>query len=191
MFLFPDIYYPQFTFYSHPNTECNCVLSVPGAPDPPIEVQVISCHGKSAEIVWQAGPNNGDDISGFIIQYNTSESKDTWHDSDDRSLGEDQTAYVNLNPWGTYSFRVLAMNSVGISKPSKATKRSCTTPPERPYRNPDNVHTTTDKKGMLVIEWTVSILLSSFLWVISDSIRIFAEGNKFKITAPNVFQIAY
>ncbi|XP_067685215.1 neuroglian-like isoform X1 [Haliotis asinina] len=130
-------------------------LTVRSAPEPPIEVQVISCHGKSAEIVWQAGPNNGDDITGFIIQYNTSESKDTWHDSDDRSLGDEQTAYVNLNPWGTYSFRVLAMNSVGISKPSKPTKRSCTTPPERPYRNPDNVHTTTEKKGMLVIEWTV------------------------------------
>ncbi|XP_041350235.1 neuroglian-like [Gigantopelta aegis] len=129
-------------------------LTVRGAPDPPAEVQVISCHGHSAELVWQPGRSNGEKISRFVVQFNTSEDTEVWHDYFEEIRGGEHTAFIDLPPWGTYAFRVLAKNKVGLSKPSAVTRKMCTPPPDRPDGNPKNVRTRTDEKGKLVVEWT-------------------------------------
>ncbi|KAK6175692.1 hypothetical protein SNE40_014093 [Patella caerulea] len=129
-------------------------LTVRNAPDPPVDVQVITCHGHSAEIMWTPGASNGDPISKYIVQFNTSENSNNWFNYFEEFPGDMNNVFVELSPWGTYSFRVIARNSVGMSKPSQSTVRNCTTPPDRPDGNPKDVRTRTDRKGMLVIEWT-------------------------------------
>ncbi|XP_041347734.1 neuroglian-like [Gigantopelta aegis] len=129
-------------------------LTVRGVPDPPQEVQIISCHGHSAEIVWQPSGNNGAKISEFFIQFNTTDDPDSWHQYYESFRGNVQSAFIDLAPWGTYAFRIVAKNAVGISDPSSVTDRTCTPPPDRPDGNPKDVHTRTDKKGMLSIVWT-------------------------------------
>ncbi|ESO91343.1 hypothetical protein LOTGIDRAFT_153779 [Lottia gigantea] len=128
-------------------------LTVRSVPDPPVNVRLNTCHGHSAEITWQPGPNNGDPISKYIVQFNTSENKDHWFDYFEKFPGDMNNVFVEMSPWGTYSFRVIAKNSVGQSKPSESTVGNCTTPPDRPDGNPKSVRTRTDKKGMLVIQW--------------------------------------
>ena len=120
-------------------------------------MQIISCHGHSAEIVWQPSGNNGAKISEFFIQFNTTDDPDKWHQYYESFRGNVQSAFIDLPPWGTYAFRVLAKNTVGTSKPSDVTERTCNPPPDRPDGNPKDVHTRTDKTGMLSIVWTVSI----------------------------------
>lgn len=136
-------YYPLFIFPS-------------GPPEPPIEVRVQSCHGNTAEISWLPGKSNGAKILGYMVQFNLSDKSETWYDYYDECPGDTTQAFVSLSPYGTYSFRVIARNAVGASQPSFSTTRECTTPPDRPDRNPSGVQTRTDKKGFLVIEWEVS-----------------------------------
>lgn len=127
-----------------------------GPPDPPHDVRVLGCHGNTAEIAWVPGRSNGANTTGFTVQFNLRDSPDTWFDFYEEILPDKNKSYVELSPYGTYSFRVLARNEVGTSRPSSVTSRECTTPPDRPDRNPGGVRTKTDKKGYLVIEWEVS-----------------------------------
>ncbi|CAG5134977.1 unnamed protein product, partial [Candidula unifasciata] len=124
-------------------------LQIKSAPDPPTNVKVTSCHGNSAGLSWDPGNDNGAEILGYTVQFNTSDYPDIWLVFFFFTL-----LTLQLYPWGTYSFRVKARNILGSSKPSAATSRMCTTPPDRPDRNPSNVRTRTDVKKTLVVEWT-------------------------------------
>uniref|UniRef100_A0A2C9KKB0 Uncharacterized protein n=1 Tax=Biomphalaria glabrata TaxID=6526 RepID=A0A2C9KKB0_BIOGL len=129
-------------------------LQVKSTPDPPSNVKVSSCHGNSAGLTWDAARENGAEILGYVVQFNTSDHPDIWHDYDEQFDGSTRVATLQLYPWGTYSFRVKARNVMGSSKPSATTTRMCTTPPDRPDRNPTNVRTRTDTKKTLAVEWT-------------------------------------
>lgn len=96
------------------------------------------------------------------MQFNTSESPDNWMYYYDEISGDVLTTRINLSPWGSFSFRLLAKNEVGFSKPSDPTKQQCTTPPEKPGGNPKDVRTLTHKMGKLIVTWTVSFLSVSF-----------------------------
>ena len=63
---------------------------------------------------------------------------------------------IMLSPWGNYSFRVLAKNKLGTSRPSKPTARICSTPPDVPHHNPRGICTINRKPHQLVITWKVS-----------------------------------
>jgi len=58
-----------------------------------------------------------------------------------------------MSPWANYTFRVIARNKIGPSIPSLHSL-VCTTPPDVPFKNPENVkgHGTTPNN--LVISWT-------------------------------------
>ncbi|KAH9488676.1 hypothetical protein Btru_042145 [Bulinus truncatus] len=128
-------------------------LTVLRPPDPPHDVRVIRCYGIYAELSWVPGKSNGAEISHFIIQYMMKESPDSWFDFYDEVSGDKNTSTVQIQPYGTFKFRVVAHNSVGASRPSMVTSHECYTPPEKPDKNPHNVHAETDKKGFLVIAW--------------------------------------
>ncbi|KAH3835509.1 hypothetical protein DPMN_108862 [Dreissena polymorpha] len=108
-----------------------------------------------AELQWTPGRDGGANITGYLVQFNTSDNPSEWINYHDEIPGKVQTTYVNLPPWGMYNFRVLARNKVDYSKPSNPTRQPCTTPPERPSTNPKDVRTQTHKKGKLIVSWTV------------------------------------
>lgn len=118
-------------------------------------MEVRSCHGNRAELAWRAAPANGAKIREYSLEFNTSDAPDVWYPYYERIPGDRHEFFVDLAPYGTYTFRLLARNDIGDSQPSDVTRRSCTTPPDKPDRNPKQVVTRTHKKGYLVIEWTV------------------------------------
>ena len=61
---------------------------------------------------------------------------------------------VAMSPWSNYTFRVIARNKVGESLPSGHSK-TCLTPEDVPYKNPDNVEGRGTEQGNIVIYWTV------------------------------------
>lgn len=67
-----------------------------------------------------------------------------------------------MTPFANYTFRVIAKNKIGPSPPSEHSNR-CTTPPDRPYKNPDNVKGYGVTSTNLVIKWTVSPFFSMSL----------------------------
>ncbi|RUS88636.1 hypothetical protein EGW08_003595, partial [Elysia chlorotica] len=129
-------------------------LKIESAPDPPNNVKLVSCHGNSAALSWNPGEENGNKVIEFQVQFNTSDNPDVWHDFEERFDQKSRMVTLELYPGLTYSFRVKARNVLGSSKPSIPADRKCTTPPDRPDRNPRNVRTNTGVKGTLVIEWT-------------------------------------
>ena len=114
--------------------------------------------GNTAELIWEPGNDGGSKIVSYLVQFNTSENPVHWNYYFEEIPGDVKTIHINLPPWGTYSFRILAKNGVGYSEPSLPTKDQCTTPPEKPGGNPKDVRTLTYKKGKLIVTWTVSIL---------------------------------
>lgn len=109
--------------------------------------------------MWKAGPDHGAKVTHYLLQFNASDAPDVWYDYYETIDGEKLRFFAELPPWGTYTFRLLAHNELGVGPPSRATALACTTPPDRPDRNPKNVRTRTHKKKFLVVEWTVSIRL--------------------------------
>ena len=70
----------------------------------------------------------------------------------------DSSFKVSMSPWSNYTFRVIARNKVGESLPSSHSK-TCLTPEDVPYKNPDNVEGRGTAPNNLVIYWTVSVRL--------------------------------
>lgn len=58
-----------------------------------------------------------------------------------------------MSPWANYTFRIIAWNKIGQSTPSGHSDM-CTTQPEVPHKNPDNVVGEGDAPDNLVIKWT-------------------------------------
>ncbi|KAK3101285.1 hypothetical protein FSP39_002402 [Pinctada imbricata] len=138
--------------------KCSAELTVKGPPDPPRNVEILTCPGRhQAELIWEDGNNNGEEIVSYLVQYNSSMNPFYWNSAYDEvtpnDLKKSNSYFINLAPWGKYSFRVLAKNNLGYSEPSKPTPSSCDTPPSRPFGNPQNVATKTDKMGKLIITW--------------------------------------
>ena len=136
-------------------------------PDPPIDVQLVSCEVRIAQIQWRLISENYSPVSQFIIQYNTSFDADYWHVARTQLPRDRFYQRIALSPWGNYSFRVVAQNGLGMSRPSIPTKDRCTTPPDVPHHNPKDVCTLNDDPHKLVITWHVSrinvFIFSSFL----------------------------
>ncbi|XP_076469463.1 neuroglian-like [Babylonia areolata] len=130
------------------------VVTVKGRPAAPTHLEIRSVHGNRAELVWQAGPDHGAKVTQYLLQFNTSDTPDVWYDYFETIPGDKLQTFVDLPPWGTYTFRLIARNELGYGEPSLATPQSCTTPPDRPDRNPKDVITLTHKRRHLIVEWT-------------------------------------
>lgn len=128
-------------------------LTVKGRPDPPYDVRMVSCSTLKAEVAWIPGSDNNDPIIEYIIYYNTSfDEPDTFREGT-RTSSNKQLAQVRLQPWTNYTFSVRARNSLGLSERSLFTPAFCTTPQQKPYRNPKNVCTVNRGAHELAIVW--------------------------------------
>ncbi|CAH1112856.1 unnamed protein product [Psylliodes chrysocephalus] len=130
--------------------EAQTQLNLQGIPNPP-QLLGVECHIKDATIQWRPMGDNLAPILYYIIQYNTSFIPEEWKDFG-QAPSSDSIYNVNLAPWANYTFRVIAVNKIGQSKPSLHSE-VCTTPAEVPRTNPDNVRLEGDEDN-LVITWT-------------------------------------
>ena len=134
------------------------MLYISAVPSPPYNVELVTCMGHKADLDWRDGSDGGDPIKGYLVQYNTSDNPNYWNSNyEEIPISTPVPRTIDLSPWGTYSFRVLARNSIGYSEPSLPTKEPCPVPPGHPDRNPDKVGTKTDRKYKLVITWEVGV----------------------------------
>ncbi|VVD05769.1 unnamed protein product [Leptidea sinapis] len=122
-------------------------------PNPPA-LDGIECHEKLATLRWHSMGDNRAPILRYSIQYNTTFTPDTWEVASDNVPAIDTSWTVELSPWANYTFRVIAFNKIGASTPSSHSD-VCTTQPDVPYKNPDNVEGKGRDPTNMVITWSV------------------------------------
>lgn len=128
-------------------------------PNPP-GLDGIECHEKTAMLRWHSRGDNRAPILRYSIQHNTSFTPDTWDVVSDSVPAIDTSWSIELSPWANYTFRVVAWNKIGASPPSPHSD-VCTTQPDVPYKNPDNVAGEGSDPTNMVITWSVSALHST------------------------------
>ncbi|XP_049962681.1 neuroglian [Schistocerca serialis cubense] len=130
----------------------SATLTVQDVPNPP-ELQYVTCSKREARINWKPMGDNRAPILRYIIQYNTSFTPDSWEVAVDSVPATDMSYTVGMSPWANYTFRVIAVNKIGQSQASQHSLM-CSTPPDVPYKNPDNVEGKGTDPSNIVISWT-------------------------------------
>lgn len=132
--------------------EVNATLIVQDVPNRPLLLST-RCNVQNAAISWEPRGDNRSPILHYTIQYNTSFTPDTWEVAFEKVPSIDSSFTVSMSPWANYTFRVIAINQIGPSLPSEHGE-VCTTQPDVPYKNPDNVEGKGTEPNNLVISWT-------------------------------------
>lgn len=130
----------------------SATLIVQDVPNPPL-LKGIQCREHDATISWESQGDNRSPILYFTIQFNTTFTPDTWEVAFDKVPSTDYSYTIGMSPWANYTFRVLAWNKIGPSKPSEHSD-ACPTQPDVPYKNPDNVEGKGTTPNNLVIKWS-------------------------------------
>ncbi|XP_043092877.1 neuronal cell adhesion molecule a isoform X13 [Puntigrus tetrazona] len=130
----------------------SAMLTVVEQPDPPTDLELTDQRERSVRLTWTPGDENNSPIQLFLIQYEDSlHEPGVWVNMTEVS-GTSTTAHLELSPYVYYSFRVLALNEVGLSKPS-ASSRQYRTNPARPDMNPANVEVIGTSPDSMTITW--------------------------------------
>ncbi|XP_027950311.1 neuronal cell adhesion molecule isoform X1 [Eumetopias jubatus] len=134
------------------NVSASAVLSVVDVPNPPFDLELTDQLDKSVQLSWTPGNDNNSPITKFIIEYEDAmHEAGLWHHQTEVS-GMQTTAQLKLSPYVNYSFRVMAVNSLGRSLPSEASEQYLTKAAE-PDTNPTAVEGLGSEPDNLVITW--------------------------------------
>ncbi|XP_032729300.1 neuronal cell adhesion molecule isoform X14 [Lontra canadensis] len=134
------------------NVSASAVLSVVDVPNPPFDLELTDQLDKSIQLSWTPGNDNNSPITKFIIEYEDAmHEAGLWHHQTEVS-GMQTTAQLKLSPYVNYSFRVMAVNSLGRSLPSEASEQYLTKAAE-PDTNPTAVEGLGSEPDNLVITW--------------------------------------
>ncbi|XP_046951677.1 neuronal cell adhesion molecule isoform X23 [Lynx rufus] len=130
----------------------SAVLSVVDVPNPPFDLELTDQLDKSVQLSWTPGDDNNSPITKFIIEYEDAmHEAGLWRHQTEVS-GMQTTAQLKLSPYVNYSFRVMAVNSLGRSLPSEPSEQYLTKAAE-PDTNPTAVEGLGSEPDNLVITW--------------------------------------
>ncbi|XP_077452368.1 neuronal cell adhesion molecule isoform X12 [Stigmatopora argus] len=128
-------------------------LTVVERPEPPTDLELTDLKKRSLQLTWIPGDEHNSPIQKFVIQYEDSlhHHRGHWHNLTEVP-GSKTTAHLKLSPYVHYTFRVLAVNSMGVSRPSFPSKMY-KTEPAAPDENPTDVRGFGSEHDNLVISW--------------------------------------
>ncbi|XP_078023887.1 neuronal cell adhesion molecule-like isoform X12 [Epinephelus lanceolatus] len=121
-------------------------------PDAPTDLELTDQKKRSVQLTWTPGDEHNSPIEKFLIQYEDSlHHRGHWHNLTEVP-GTKTTAHLKLSPYMHYTFRVLAHNAMGLSRPSFPS-RMYKTEPAAPDENPTGVTGFGTEHDNLVISW--------------------------------------
>ncbi|XP_049430761.1 neuronal cell adhesion molecule-like isoform X13 [Epinephelus fuscoguttatus] len=127
-------------------------LTVVERPDAPTDLELTDQKKRSVQLTWTPGDEHNSPIEKFLIQYEDSlHHRGHWHNLTEVP-GTKTTAHLKLSPYIHYTFRVLAHNAMGLSRPSFPS-RMYKTEPAAPDENPTGVTGFGTEHDNLVISW--------------------------------------
>ncbi|XP_071351347.1 neurofascin homolog (chicken) a isoform X3 [Trachinotus anak] len=98
-------------------------LTVLDRPDPPIDLDLSDPAARSIRLTWIPGNDHRSPITEFLVQF----EENRWEPGRWQNLssypGDLNSVILQLAPFVNYQFRVIAINSVGQSQPSRSSPR--------------------------------------------------------------------
>uniref|UniRef100_A0A3Q3WTJ9 Neural cell adhesion molecule L1 n=1 Tax=Mola mola TaxID=94237 RepID=A0A3Q3WTJ9_MOLML len=98
-------------------------LTVLDRPDPPIDLDLSDPSARSVRLTWIPGNDHRRPITQFLVQF----EEDRWEPGRWQNLssyqGDINSVILQLAPFVNYQFRVIAINAVGQSQPSRPSPR--------------------------------------------------------------------
>ncbi|KAM3621065.1 uncharacterized protein V6R79_005407 [Siganus canaliculatus] len=95
----------------------------PDRPDPPIDLELSDPAARSIRLTWIPGNDHRSPVTQFLVQF----QEDRWEPGRWQNLstypGDLNSVILQLAPFVNYQFRVIAINSVGQSQPSRPSVR--------------------------------------------------------------------
>uniref|UniRef100_A0A8C7KMY0 Neurofascin n=1 Tax=Oncorhynchus kisutch TaxID=8019 RepID=A0A8C7KMY0_ONCKI len=116
---------------------------LPDRPDPPTNLKLSHSFERSVRLSWTPGDSNHSPIKEYLVQYDD----DDWLPYNWRNLstypGNLNSVILQLSPFIIYEFRVIAINDIGMSKPSRSSANFQTggAPPDTIPKNIKGVST--------------------------------------------------
>ncbi|XP_065145893.1 neuronal cell adhesion molecule a isoform X11 [Paramisgurnus dabryanus] len=130
----------------------SATLTVVEQPDPPTDLELTDQRERSVRLTWTPGNDHNSLIKLFLIQYEDSlHEPGVWVNMTEVP-GTTTTAHLDLSPHVYYSFRVLALNDVGLSEPSNPSGQYRTNP-AKPDMNPSDVEVIGTSKDSMTVTW--------------------------------------
>ncbi|XP_061592163.1 neural cell adhesion molecule L1.2 isoform X2 [Cololabis saira] len=121
-------------------------------PDPPGLLQISDPKHRAVTLSWTPGNDNNCPVEVFVVEYEDQALKERDWEELKSVQGHHHHAVLPLWPYMSYRFRVIAINEVGKSDPSKPSEMH-NTPAEAPDYNPDSIWSESMDPGTLVITW--------------------------------------
>ncbi|NXD96012.1 NCHL1 protein, partial [Chaetorhynchus papuensis] len=132
--------------------EAEAQLVVLDVPDPPEDLQLSENQNRSVRLSWKAGASHNSPVNESIIEFEENHWEPGRWQELSRVPGNDTTALLSLAPYVNYQFRVVSVNAVGRSQPSKPSLRYAT-PPAAPDKNPENIRVEASEPNEMVMKW--------------------------------------
>uniref|UniRef100_A0A3B4AK83 Neurofascin n=1 Tax=Periophthalmus magnuspinnatus TaxID=409849 RepID=A0A3B4AK83_9GOBI len=108
----------------------NITLLLLYRPDPPTDLQLSDPYERTVRLTWVPGDSNHSPITEYLVQYDD----DDWLPWKWRNLssypGNLNSVILHLIPFTYYEFRVIAVNEIGPSRPSRSSSRFQSSAPD-------------------------------------------------------------
>uniref|UniRef100_A0A8D0CYP4 Neural cell adhesion molecule L1 n=1 Tax=Sander lucioperca TaxID=283035 RepID=A0A8D0CYP4_SANLU len=113
----------------------------------------LTYHGESnITLSWTPGDDHNSPVLEYVVEFEDQGSKERGWEELKRVMGNKERASLPLWPYMSYRFRVIAINYVGKSDPSRPSEIH-NTPAEAPDNNPKDVRSVSEDPDTLVITW--------------------------------------
>ncbi|XP_043982790.1 neural cell adhesion molecule L1-like isoform X4 [Gambusia affinis] len=132
--------------------EASATLTLCDRPDPPTLLQISDPRQRAISLSWTPGDDHKSSVLEYVIEFEDQDLKERGWEELKRVGGNQEHAVLSLWPYVSYRFRVIAINEVGKSDPSKPSEIHNTTA-EAPDNNPENVRSESINPNTLLITW--------------------------------------
>uniref|UniRef100_A0AAR2JKK7 Neurofascin n=1 Tax=Pygocentrus nattereri TaxID=42514 RepID=A0AAR2JKK7_PYGNA len=114
----------KLTVMGNVNTDLLFSLLLSDRPDPPTDLEVSDPSERSVRLTWVPGLSNHSPVKEYLVQYTEDLLADYWLvPSGWKNLtgypGQLNSVVLKLTPFVGYQFRIIAINAIGPSRPSK------------------------------------------------------------------------
>uniref|UniRef100_G3P240 Neural cell adhesion molecule L1 n=1 Tax=Gasterosteus aculeatus aculeatus TaxID=481459 RepID=G3P240_GASAC len=132
--------------------EASGSLTLWDRPDPPVLLQITNPKHRAVTLSWTPGDDHNSAVLEYVVEFEDQGWNERGWEELTRVAGNKKRAVLPLWPYMSYRFRVIAINYVGKSVPSKPSEIH-NTPADAPDNNPEDVRSESKAPETLFITW--------------------------------------